>query len=118
MRHDPYKISGGGRKPLEWFDNYEQEDCLLIDDFDDTAVPIELMLQLLDGYRQRLPIKGGHTYAAWEKVIITTNIFSELYASAPQEKLDAFRARTSLTLRNFSSTDPPLPERILFSDLI
>ena len=27
----------------------------------------------LDGYQLRLPIKGGHTYAYWNKVYITTN---------------------------------------------
>ena len=118
MLEEPYKISGGGRKPLEWFDCYDQEECLLIDDFDDTAVPIELMLQLLDGYEMRLPTKGGFTFANWEKVVITTNIFSELYAFAPQEKLEAFRARVTKTYRKFSPAEPPMPSWIKWSEII
>lgn len=56
----------------EWWDGYEQEEVLLIDEFYGQLKPSRL-LELLDGYTCRLPIKGGHTYAAWTKVYITSN---------------------------------------------
>jgi len=56
----------------EWWDGYEQEPVLLIDEFYGQLKPARL-LELLDGYTCRLPIKGGHTYAAWTKVYITSN---------------------------------------------
>jgi len=56
----------------EWWDGYEQEEVLLIDEFYGQLKPARL-LELLDGYTCRLPIKGGHTYAAWTKVYITSN---------------------------------------------
>lgn len=56
-----------------WFDGYEGQDVIIIDDFSGW-VKFRMLLKLLDGYQMRLPIKGGHTYARWTKVIITSNI--------------------------------------------
>jgi len=56
----------------EWWDGYEGQDSLLIDEFYGQLKPSKL-LQLLDGYQVALPIKGGYTYAAWTKVYITSN---------------------------------------------
>lgn len=55
-----------------WFDGYEGEETLLIDEFYGW-LPYGMLLQLLDGYKVRLPVKGGHTYSAWTSVVITSN---------------------------------------------
>lgn len=55
-----------------WWDGYEGEECLLIDDFYGW-MPWGLFLSTLDGHPQRLNVKGGHTYAGWTTVIITSN---------------------------------------------
>lgn len=74
-----YKIEGFN---LKWWDGYEGEKCILIDEFAN-QIPITELLNILDGYQLRLPIKGGHTYALWNKVYITTNLdFDEWYPSA------------------------------------
>lgn len=67
-----YKLSVGNDTKI-WFDNYDGENVLLIDDYDGKFIPYEMMLALLDGYQLRLPIKGSHTYARYTKVFITSN---------------------------------------------
>ena len=64
-----YKID----PPYKWWDGYEEEDILLIDDFQEGALDRGYMLNLCDGYRQRLETKGSHTWALWSEVYITTN---------------------------------------------
>ncbi len=55
-----------------WWDGYEGEDVLIIDDFYG-GIQYALLLRILDGYQLRIPIKGGFTYALWTKIIITSN---------------------------------------------
>ena len=74
------------------------------------------MLNLLDGYRLRLPIKGGFTYAAWTKIFITSNQISEPYSMASIEHKAAFDRRISLRLRKFVDSDPDFPSLIRWSD--
>lgn len=57
-----------------WFDGYEGQKTLLLDEFGREAVNFEFLLRLLDGYKMRLEVKGGFTYAEWTKVYITSNI--------------------------------------------
>lgn len=56
-----------------WFDDYQGESVLILDDFRGSSIKFENLLNLLDGYKLMLPIKGGHTYALWTTVIITSN---------------------------------------------
>lgn len=59
---------------LRWWDGYEGEYILLIDDVDiDDFSARKKMLNILDGYRLRLETKGSHTYAKWGLVFITSN---------------------------------------------
>lgn len=55
-----------------WFDGYEGQETLLIDDFYG-SIKYGYLLQLLDGYKFQLPIKGGFTWKQWKHVIITSN---------------------------------------------
>jgi hypothetical protein len=66
---DFYKIEG---KHLKWWDGYNGEDTLIINDYNND-VGITDLLTLLEGYQRRLSVKGSFTYANWTKVIITTN---------------------------------------------
>lgn len=88
-----YKIS----PPYDWFDGYEGEDCLVIDEYD-SQLPIQRLLSILDGYQLRLPIKGSFTYANWTRVIITSNIRpSEWHSKAKLEHLLALSRRITTT---------------------
>lgn len=73
-QNDPklYKLLCEEKRPL-WFDGYEGEETLLIDEMGVDCIPYNFMLGLLDRYEVRLPIKGGFTYANWTRVFITSN---------------------------------------------
>lgn len=76
-----------------WWDGYEQEKCLLIDDFYGW-ISIGTMLNVLDGYKLRLEIKGSFTYANWDKVIITSNSHpKDWYTNVPEKALKALFRR-------------------------
>jgi len=55
-----------------WWDGYEGEDTLIMDDFYG-GVPWSQFLRILDGHRYRIKVKGGFVYANWTKVFITSN---------------------------------------------
>lgn len=54
------------------FNNYEGEKTILIDDFYGD-IKYHEMLRILDGHQYRVNVKGGHRYALWDKVYITSN---------------------------------------------
>lgn len=68
-----YKID----PPYKWWDGYEGEEILLIDDYKKGVIERGTLLNLLDGYRLRLETKGGHTWALWKEVYITSNFSPE-----------------------------------------
>lgn len=55
-----------------WWDGYNGESTLIIDDFYGW-IPHHQLLRFLDIYPVRLDIKGGSTYAKWTRVFITSN---------------------------------------------
>lgn len=88
----PYKIQAS---QLQWWDGYEGESHIVIDEYAND-VKCTQMLALLDGYKLRLPIKGGFTYARWKHVVITTNLKKEqIHAQAEEEHRNAFMRRVA-----------------------
>jgi len=55
-----------------WFDGYEGENCLVIDDFYGN-IKYGTFLRMLDGHQLQMPVKGGFVWAQWTKVVITSN---------------------------------------------
>lgn len=55
-----------------WWDGYSGEKTIILDEFYG-GIKYGLLLEVLDGYQLRLPVKGGFTYANWDKVVITSN---------------------------------------------
>lgn len=85
-----FKIQGS---QLKWWDGYEGEKSILIDEYNND-VPITTLLGLLDGYQFRLPVKGGFTYAQWTTVVITTNLsWNEIHPFAKQAHRQALKRR-------------------------
>lgn len=80
---DVYKLD----PPYKWFDGYMGEDILLIDDYKKGAIDRGLFLNLLDGYRMRLETKGGHTWALWTKVYITSNYDMSSWDAAERRRV-------------------------------
>lgn len=82
-----------GDQQQTWFDDYDGEQCLIMDDFYG-QIKIAWLLRLLDGYQCRLPIKLGHTYANWTKVEITSNVPPvQWYKNIPDKVRDALARR-------------------------
>lgn len=67
---EDYYILGQGERL--WWDGYEGQGTLILDDFYGWIKYGEL-LRILDGYQYRCDVKGSTTYAFWDKVIITSN---------------------------------------------
>lgn len=55
-----------------WFDGYNNQKILLIDDFYGN-IKYWLLLNLLDKYHTNIPIKGGFKVSNWNKIFITSN---------------------------------------------
>lgn len=77
-----------------WFDGYEGEKRLVIDEFRDSQISISKLLEYLDGYVLWLPIKGSKTWARWTEVFITSNVNPEKwYTGVDPDSRDALFAR-------------------------
>lgn len=57
----------------KWWDGYESQSIVVLDDWDQTWFSWTELLRILDRYPLWLEIKGGSIPARWTKVIITTN---------------------------------------------
>lgn len=67
--HNVYKLNNYENL---WFDGYNNQKILLIDDFYG-AIKYSLLLNLLDKYHTNIPIKGGFKVSNWNKIYITSN---------------------------------------------
>lgn len=73
------------RLPLQskqlWLDGYDGQQLVLFDDFAGKAshMPLVSLLQLLDRYTVKTPIKGGYVNFAPNTIIITSNIHPWLW---------------------------------------
>lgn len=66
----PYIITGD---QMSWWDGYDGQKAIIIDEYD-SQITCTQMLNILDGYKLRLPIKGSHTWAKYTTVYITSNV--------------------------------------------
>lgn len=58
---------------VQWFDGYDGEQVLLLDDFTDSAVSFRELLIWTDIYKSRIQVKGSMALAQWSHVIFTSN---------------------------------------------
>jgi len=56
-----------------WFDGYESQRVLILDDFDGDYCTMAYLKRLLDVYKLKIEIKGGFAWAIWTTVVITSN---------------------------------------------
>lgn len=78
FQEDPDLYKWSPSEGTQWWDGYTGQKTLLIDEFDG-KLKLQYLLAILDRYRLQLQVKGGHTHAAWTRVIITSNIDPELW---------------------------------------
>lgn len=60
-----------------WYDGYNGEDVLIIDDLNDAWIPADSLLQILDKYKCTMQIKGNTVAGLWNYVFITSNYLPE-----------------------------------------
>lgn len=92
--NDIYKAEvGDGSSGSIFWDNYNGESVILIDDFHNNF-KLDYMLRLLDKYPMKLNIKGGYTWKCAKKIYITSNInVDDWYRYCPVEHRKALRRR-------------------------
>lgn len=56
-----------------WFDGYEGQHTLILDDFDGDYCTLAYLKRLLDVYKLKIEVKGGFAWAVWTTVVITSN---------------------------------------------
>lgn len=77
-----------------WFDGYNQEDCVIFDDYSGSEFKIGYLLKLLDRYPMRVRVKGGFVNWKPRRIWITSNLDPESwYPNAHEEHRAALRRR-------------------------
>lgn len=71
-KHDPKEVFFLTINEKCWFDGYEGEKILVLDDFYGN-IKYHYLLRLLDIYPCRCEVKGSFTWADWDMVYITSN---------------------------------------------
>jgi len=78
----------------QWFDGYDGQEAILLDEMSPEAVQFELLLRLIDRYPMRLDIKGSFSYAKWKRVYITSNHkIRDWYINKDKESIKALMRR-------------------------
>lgn len=107
---DAFKITGA---ELKWWDGYEMEKTLIIDEYSND-IGITRLLNYLDGFQTRLDVKGSFAYANWTKVIITTNLHPyEIHQNAKPEHLKALNRRLTTITDLYSTEDVPRRAKVI-----
>lgn len=77
-----------------WWDGYDGETVLWIDDFTSAWIQLGMLLNILDRYPLRLQTKGGHVWANWKTVYITSNTnWKDWYINIAKEHTKAIERR-------------------------
>lgn len=64
---------------------YAGEQSVLFDDFHPSRYPLLDLLNYLQEYPMRVPVKGGHAAAKWDRVYISTNVPIEQWYESQQK---------------------------------
>ncbi len=79
---------------LQWFDGYDGQSNILIDEFSGSTCSIKLLLRLADRIPMQVPIKGGFTQFLAKKIYITSNVpIDQWYPFAHDEHVAAMKRR-------------------------
>jgi len=89
----------------EWWDGYEGQDSVIIDDFYGWLKYDEL-LKITDRYPYRVPIKGGYRQFVSKQIFITSNTDPDSWYKFAGYESSALRRRIDY---NYVDTVPPLP---------
>lgn len=104
---------------MQWFDDYQNQEACLFDDFDGkmSKVPLSSLLQILDRYAIRVAIKGAFVWWTPRRIYVTTN-----YHPLDWYDWNERRAQYGALYRRFTHVfywrdDDTLPRILLPSDV-
>lgn len=99
---DLYNLSVGSSSTV-WWDGYDAQETVLIDDFQG-GIPFRLLLNYLDIYAIQAPVKGGMVWLAFKRVIITSNLFyADWYAADASGRRDLAALQRRITELRYMS---------------
>jgi len=81
------------KDPIPWFDGYNGQKILLIDELKPEQYDWSWLLQILEGYPMQVPVKGAMVIPRWTKVYITSNFRIEQWYDGNKYDLRALRKR-------------------------
>jgi len=86
------------KPPGGWYDGYEGQEYILIDDFDGKDIEFRFILQLLDRYPLQVPVKCSFRNWVPKKIFITSNLeIKDWYHRDNEELLEPLLRRVSHT---------------------
>lgn len=101
-----FKMSG------PWFDGYQGEDIILIDDLREGGIEMDVLLRLTGGYAGRYPIKGGSVIIHPKIVVVTAPCRPEhMFSTSAIDNIDQVLRRITSMEEFVEEWTPPSPPR-------
>lgn len=82
--------------PYGWFDGYDGESVLCLDDYSGSVLKLAVLQNLLDRHVKvtRYGSKGSHVRAAWKTIVITSNLkIEDWYDYKSQQRMNSIMRR-------------------------
>lgn len=107
---DVFVVDPPGKNQPLWFDGYDGQKTIVLDDFRPDWCTHAYLLRLCDKYRMKVPVKGGFAPALWTRVIITSTI--HWAAWYPEQEAESMQlARRITEVREFEPRPVSVPSR-------
>ncbi len=91
----------------EWYDGYDGQKCIVIDELDPHTIPIRRLLRLANPYPLKLQVKGGFVECVAQTVVITHNEHPHTwYPHAGERSVAALMQRATLRFFGVQYTPP------------
>lgn len=85
-----------------WFNNYDWQPVLMLNEFNGSWMPLHSLLDVIDGYPCEVEEKGGHVWANWTTIIFTAQHHpSKWYPNADIQEQIALQRRLNV-IREYS----------------
>lgn len=94
----------------EWWDGYEHQKVVVLDDFHSSWFPFTFLLQLLDRYPLNVQVKGGTVPFNSKLIIITSNRSPRVWYRPDDHPYEALERRLT-TIYRFRSDGYPVLEK-------
>ncbi len=96
-----YFTKVGGSRDTIWFNGYQGQKCIILDDISGRTLQFEYILKITGNDPLDIETKGGREAAQWEEVIMTSNYnpvqwYSKVWEENPESREAFFRRITTI----------------------